>query len=224
LDPERSAAFIEDLSEFARTPARAGALNSLSQTLLKIASPGVPDLYQGTELWSFTLVDPDNRRQVDYEQRLALLASLREAGDGDATPFVKELLERPEDGRVKMYVTTRALNFRRERAELFARGEYAPLNARGRRAENVLAFARTHNDEACVAIAARFFTRLGVGRKGPLSLNAEAWGETVLPLGESGAGRWRDAFTGREFDARDGGTLRLSEVLTPLPVALLSKV
>jgi (1->4)-alpha-D-glucan 1-alpha-D-glucosylmutase len=224
LDPERSAAFIKDLSEFVRTPTRAGALNSLSQTLLKIASPGVPDFYQGTELWSFTLVDPDNRRQVDYEQRLALLSSLRETGDGDATAFVNELLERPEDGRVKMYVTARALNFRRDRAELFSRGEYLPLNARGRRAENVLAFARAHNDEACVAIAARFFTRLGVGREGPLSLSADAWGDTALPLGESGAGRWRDAFTGREFDAGSGGALRLSEVLTPLPVALLSRV
>jgi (1->4)-alpha-D-glucan 1-alpha-D-glucosylmutase len=224
LDPERSAAFIEDLSEFVRTPTRAGALNSLSQTLLKIASPGVPDFYQGTELWSFTLVDPDNRRQVDYGQRLALLSSLREAGDGDATAFVNELLERPEDGRVKMYVIARALNFRRDRAELFSRGEYLPLNARGRRAENVLAFARAHGEEACVAIAARFFTRLGVGREGPLSLGADAWGDTALPLGESGAGRWRDALTGREFEADEGGALRLSEVLTPLPVALLSRV
>jgi (1->4)-alpha-D-glucan 1-alpha-D-glucosylmutase len=223
LDPERSAAFIEDLSEFVRLPSRAGLLNSLSQTLLKIASPGVPDFYQGTELWSFTLVDPDNRRQVDYEQRRALLASMREAGDGDATAFVNELLERPEDGRVKMYVTARALNFRRAHAELFSRGEYAPLAARGRRAENALAFARAHGEEACVAIAARFFTRLGVSAEGPLALSAEAWGDTVLPLGESGAGRWRDAFTGREFDANEGGALRLSELLSPLPVALLTR-
>jgi (1->4)-alpha-D-glucan 1-alpha-D-glucosylmutase len=224
LDPERSAAFVRDLSEFVRIPSRAGMLNSLSQTLLKTTAPGVPDFYQGTELWSLTLVDPDNRRQVDYEHRRALLASLRETGAGDATAFVKELLERPEDGRVKMYVTSRALNFRRERAELFSRGEYAPLNARGRRAGNVLAFARARNEEACVAIAARFFTRLGVGVEGSLALSAEAWGDTTLPLGESGAGRWRDTFTGREFDAGDGGALRLSEVLSPLPVALLSRI
>jgi (1->4)-alpha-D-glucan 1-alpha-D-glucosylmutase len=224
LDPERSAAFIKDLSEFVRTPTRAGLLNSLSQTLLKITSPGVPDFYQGTELWSFTLVDPDNRRQVDYEQRRALLASMRDAGDGDTTDFVKGLLERPEDGRVKLYVTARALSFRRERAEMLARGRYIPLEAQGRRAENALAFARAHNDEACVAVAARFFTRLGVGAEGRLALSAEAWGDTTLPLGELGAGRWRDVFTGREFDANDDGALRLSEVLTPLPVALLSRV
>ena len=224
LDPERSAAFIEDLSEFVRVPTRAGVLNSLSQTLLKTTAPGVPDFYQGTEVWSFTLVDPDNRRQVDYEQRRALLASLRGAGDAEATEFVNALLERPEDGRVKMYVTARALNFRRERAELFSRGEYLPLSARGRRASNVIAFARERGREACVAIAARFFTRLGVRADGPLALSAEAWGDTSLPLDELGAWRWRDAFTGREFDAGDGGALRLSEVLTPLPVALLSRV
>jgi (1->4)-alpha-D-glucan 1-alpha-D-glucosylmutase len=224
LDPERSAAFIEDLSEFVRMPTRAGLLNSLSQTLLKTTAPGVPDFYQGTELWSFTLVDPDNRRQVDYEQRRSLLASMHEAGAGDTSAFVNELLERPEDGRVKMYVTSRALNFRRERAELFSRGRYLPLNARGRRAGNVIAFARARGEEACVAIAARFFTRLGVGFEGSLALSAEAWGDTTLPLDESGAGRWRDAFTGREFDANEGGALRLSEVLSPLPVALLSRI
>ncbi|HKG11980.1 MAG TPA: malto-oligosyltrehalose synthase [Pyrinomonadaceae bacterium] len=223
LDAERGAAFVRDLSEFVRVPARAGVLNSLSQTLLKTTAPGVPDFYQGTELWSFTLVDPDNRRQVDYEQRRALLASLRDAGTGDATEFVKSLLEKPDDGRVKMYVTSRALNFRRARAGLFSRGEYEPLAARGRRAENVLAFARTRGEESCVAVAARFFTRLGVGREGPLALSAEAWGDTHLPLGEVGAGRWRDVFTGREFDAGSGGALRLAEVLSPLPVALLYK-
>ena len=223
LDPSRSDAFVRDLSEFARLPTRAGLLNSLSQTLLKTTAPGVPDFYQGTELWSFTLVDPDNRRQVDYDERRALLASLREADLGDTTEFVKSLLEKPDDGRVKMYVTARALNFRRERAGLFSRGRYAPLAARGRRAENVLAFARTRGEDACVAVAARFFTRLGVRTEGALSLRAEAWGDTQLQLGDLGAGRWRDVFTGREFDARDGGALRLAEVLSPLPVALLSK-
>ena len=230
LDPERSDAFMRDLSEFARVPVRAGMLNSLSQTLLKIAAPGVPDFYQGTELWSFTLVDPDNRRQVDYGRRRALLASLREAGEGEASgeadraALVEELLESAPDGRVKLYVTSRALNFRRERAELFSRGEYLPLAASGRRAENVLAFARAHGAEACVAVASRFFTRLGVGAEGPLSLSAEKWAGAVLPLGELGASRWRDVFTGREFATNDDGALLLSELLSPLPVALLSKV
>ena len=133
------------------------------------------------------------------------------------------LLERHEDGRVKMYVTARALNLRRERAELFARGAYVPLAARGRRAENVVAFARALEGDAVVAVAGRFFTRLGVGREGELSVSREAWGDTMLGLEGVEAGRYRDVLTGREFDA-DAGELPLAELLSPLPVALLSKI
>ncbi|HEX8556779.1 MAG TPA: malto-oligosyltrehalose synthase [Pyrinomonadaceae bacterium] len=226
LDPASSADFLSDFEQFQRLTTRAGLLNSLSQTLLKTCAPGVPDFYQGTELWAFTLVDPDNRRPVDYEARRALLASLRDVGGGDVGEFAGGLLERPGDGRVKLYVTSRALNLRRERAALFARGSYAPLAARGRNAGNVVAFARALDGEAVVAVAGRFFTRLGVGREGPLRLGREAWGDTALRLegveGVEGA-RFRDVFTGREFEARDGA-LPLAELLSPLPVALLTKV
>jgi (1->4)-alpha-D-glucan 1-alpha-D-glucosylmutase len=222
LDPADGGgrAFLEDFAEFQAVTARAGMLNSLSQTLLKATAPGVPDFYQGTELWALTLVDPDNRRPVDYEQRRALLAALRDVGRGDVTEFVEGLLEQPEDGRVKMYVTARALDFRRARRELFARGQYLPLRAAGRRAESVVSFARALGGEAAVVVAARFFTRLGVGRTGPLGVGREAWGDTRLHLGEWAAGRLRDVFTGREFDA-GGGELQLAEVLSPLPLALL---
>ena len=214
-------AFVADFVEFQKLTARAGILNSLSQTLLKICSPGVPDFFQGTELWAFTLVDPDNRRPVDYEQRRAHLASLREAGDGEATEFVRGLLEQPEDGRVKMYVTSRALGFRRAYAALFSQGAYTPLRAAGRRAESVVAFAREHDAKAAIVVAGRFFTRLGTGRSGALSLARDAWRDTTLELGSLG-GRFRDVFTGREFDARDG-TLQVADALSPLPVALLER-
>ncbi|HEX6186306.1 MAG TPA: malto-oligosyltrehalose synthase, partial [Pyrinomonadaceae bacterium] len=105
LDPSVSGNFIHDFGEFQKLTTRAGLLNSLSQTLLKACAPGVPDFYQGTELWAFTLVDPDNRRPVDYELRRQLLASLREVGEGDVSEFAEGLLEQPDDGRVKMYVT-----------------------------------------------------------------------------------------------------------------------
>jgi (1->4)-alpha-D-glucan 1-alpha-D-glucosylmutase len=225
LRPGDDNPFPADLEEFQRVPARAGMLNSLSQTLLKVASPGVPDFYQGTELWSLTLVDPDNRRPVDYEVRRAMLSSFADAGEGDSTEFVEGLLERPEDGRVKLYVTARSLRFRRERGELFKRGDYLPLKAEGRRSQNVVAFARRHEDDEVLVVAARFFTRLGVGKEGPLRLSPEAWDDTVLPLadGLGGGGRYRDIFTGREFDA-GAGTLRIAEVLSPLPVALLARV
>ena len=223
LDPSVSGNFIRDFGEFQRLTTRAGLLNSLSQTLLKTAAPGVPDFYQGTELWAFTLVDPDNRRPVDYEQRRALLASLREVGDGDVSEFVEGLLERPEDGRIKMYVTARALNFRRARAALFARGAYLPLRASGRRAAGVVSFARVLDADAAVVVASRFFTRLGVGREGALSLRREAWGDTTLHLEGVEGGRFCDVLTGREFEARDGA-LDVAEVLSPLPVALLARV
>ena len=223
LDPSVSGNFIRDFGEFQKHTTRAGLLNSLSQTLLKTAAPGVPDFYQGTELWAFTLVDPDNRRPVDYELRRQLLASLRDVGEGDVSEFAEGLLEQPEDGRVKMYVTSRALNFRREHAELFARGEYIPLHASGRRAASVVSFARTHDGEAAVVVASRFFTRLGVGREGALSLKREAWGGTALHLEGVEGGRYRDVLTGREFEARDG-VLQVGEILSPLPVALLARV
>src|SRR5215212_2094697 len=150
LDPSVSNDFVRDFEEFQRLTTRAGLLNSLSQVLLKATAPGVPDFYQGTELWAFTLVDPDNRRPVDYELRRQLLASLRDVDEGDVSEFVEGLLERPEDGRVKLYVTARALNFRRERADLFARGRYAPLAARGRRTANGLA-SRSRRASSCAS-------------------------------------------------------------------------
>jgi (1->4)-alpha-D-glucan 1-alpha-D-glucosylmutase len=221
LDRGAGGAFVADFVEFQKLTARAGILNSLSQTLLKTTAPGVPDFFQGTELWAFTLVDPDNRRPVDYELRRALLASLREAGDADASEFVHHLLEQPEDGRVKMYVASRALGFRRAHAALFSQGTYTPLRAAGRRAESVVAFAREHDSRAAIVVAGRFFTRLGTGRSGALSLGRDAWRDTTLEIGALG-GRFRDVFTGREFDARDG-TLRVADALSPLPVALLER-
>lgn len=223
LDAGEANAFLSDFIEFQRMPARAGMLNSLAQTLLKTTAPGVPDFYQGTELWSFTLVDPDNRRPVDYDLRRALLASMRAAGD-DAAEFVNGLLRQPEDGRVKLYVTNRALSFRCAHRELFASGSYLPLRAEGQRAANVVAFARTRGEDAGIVVAGRHFTRLGVGNSGALRLSAEAWGDTLLPLGDlQDGGRFRDVFTGREFDARNG-VVALAEVLSPLPVSLLERV
>src|SRR5581483_10679020 len=140
LDP--ASAFFRDFGEFQRPVARAGMFNSLSQTLLKVTAPGVPDFYQGSELWDFSLVDPDNRRPVDYAHRQQLLASLRRNESADRAALADELLRQAEDGRVKMFVTSRALCYRRDNRELFDRGEYAPLQTSGERERHVVAFAR----------------------------------------------------------------------------------
>jgi (1->4)-alpha-D-glucan 1-alpha-D-glucosylmutase len=231
LDRAENARFIADLDAFQRLTARAGMLNSLSQTLLKIAAPGVPDFFQGTELWNFSLVDPDNRRPVDYELRRRLLASLGEREGETAMSLVEQLLAEPEDGRVKLYVTSRALNFRRQQRSLFMAGDYLPLEAAGRRSRCVVAFARRHEGREALAVAGRFFTRLGVASTGEsdvLRLEPEAWGDTVLRLGSGVAGaRFRDIFTGQELTVREGEGgrhLPLAELLSPLPVALLERI
>ena len=229
LTPGAGDRFVADFAEFHRGVARAGMLNSLSQTLLKIAAPGVPDFYQGTELWGLTLVDPDNRRPVDYELRRRLLASLGEVDEvAGRAAFAAGLFDRPADGRVKLYVTSRALAHRRARRELFRDGDYRPLDARGWRAENVVAFARRLGERECVAVAARFFTRLDLAEPPSLRLAPGVWGDTSLALGDvSPAARYRDVFTGAEFGVtEDGGgkSLRLADVLSSLPVALLERV
>ncbi|MDQ3906760.1 MAG: malto-oligosyltrehalose synthase, partial [Acidobacteriota bacterium] len=228
LDPSNDNAFLADFAEFQKMTARAGLFNSLSQTLLKVASPGVPDTYQGAEVWNFSLVDPDNRRPVDYDALRPMLASLRDArGSADPASLADSLMREPEDPRLKLYVTQRALNFRRAHAELFASCGYAPLGARGPRADNVVAFARRSGDDECIAVAARFFTRLTDGRPERLPLGAEVWGDTALPVepGE-GAARYRDVFTGAEVSPQGscGNVLPLAEVFAHLPVALLERV
>ncbi|HEX8068978.1 MAG TPA: malto-oligosyltrehalose synthase [Pyrinomonadaceae bacterium] len=229
LAPGDANKFLADFTEFQRVPACAGMLNSLAQVLLKAAAPGVPDFYQGTELWHFCLVDPDNRRPVDYELRQRLLASLAEQPeDADATAFVQQLAAAPEDGRLKLFVTTRALRYRRAHSDLFARGDYQPLFARGSHGEHVLSFARRHDGREVVALAGRFFVGLGAARAAQLALKPELWDDTVLPLGAHfGAARYRDVLTGREFDAQDGPggkELKLADLLAPLPVALLERL
>src|SRR5205085_10481475 len=147
LNVETNGPFLEDLGRFQKRINHYGLFNSLAQTLLKITAPGVPDTYQGTELWDFSLVDPDNRRPVDYERRREMLRELRanvEASGRRLPELTRELLARKEDGRIKLYVTYRALHCRREDPRLFTIGEYLPVEAAGPRQEHVFGFVRRH--------------------------------------------------------------------------------
>lgn len=225
LSPEGG--FAKDFAEFQAPIARAGMFNSLSQTLLKIAAPGVPDFYQGTEVWDFSLVDPDNRRPVDYEHRKRLLDSLRDEGAGDAAFLADDLLRSAPDGRIKMFVTTGALNYRRNNRDLFERGEYLPLQPAGERERHVVSFARKVGDKAAIVIATRFFMRLTPGAP----VGREAWGDTTILTGDELAGCYRDVFTGRSVRAQkrpdgseDGSELPVAEALAHLPVALLERI
>ena len=222
--------FLESFLPFQRRVAYYGRLNSLAQVLLKLTSPGVPDFYQGTELWDHSLVDPDNRRPVDYKLRRSLLGQLREriAAEGeDLTDLARELLGSSADGRIKLYLTFRSLGFRQEHSRLFADGAYVPLAGEGDRREHVCAFARTlEGEEALVAVP-----RLVVGlteKMEKLPLGAEVWKDTelVLPADRAGA-RYRNLFTGEVVSAEEKGgmaAVSLAAVFTSFPVALLERI
>jgi (1->4)-alpha-D-glucan 1-alpha-D-glucosylmutase len=224
LDPAVSGPFLEDLRRVARKVAHYGIFNSLAQTLIKLTAPGVPDTYQGTELWAFHLTDPDNRRPVDYELRRGLLQQLRERAAVRARlpQLARELLAQKEDGRIKLYVTWRALTCRREHPELFTTGAYVPLAASGVEQQHVFGFARMNGQSCAVVAVPRLVTRLTPDMSRP-PLGAAAWDETALALPELPAKGLLNVFTG-ETIALAGPQPRhllLARVFSHFPVALL---
>ena len=216
--------FLEEFTPFQRLIARWGAFTSLAQTLLKIASPGIPDFYQGTELWDLNLVDPDNRRPVDFRSRDRALVELarREAEIGPQK-LVRELLLQWEDGRIKLYLTCKALGCRRENRELFERGEYLPLEVLGARTRHICAFARRMSGKEVVAIAPRFMATL-VPEPDKVPCGEEVWGDSFLALPEGSGTQYRNVLTNGkvtivERSGRPG--LPLAELFADAPVAFL---
>jgi len=199
-------AFVKEVNEAVARLARLGMLVSLSQALLKVASPGVPDYYQGTELFDFSLVDPDNRRPVDYELRKSLLEQVESAKQGN-------FLENLADGRAKLHVIRQGLAVRRAYPMLFHGGRYSPLYADAGREENVCAFSLRQGEHAVVAVAPRLFARLIEPDGAPLG--ERVWGASRLTLP---AGRYRNVLTGDELE---GGDAPLARLLATFPVALL---
>jgi len=215
--------FLPRFVRFQRRIAYYGALSSLSLLLLKIASPGVPDFYQGTELWDLSLVDPDNRRPVNFPERRRLLEQMVE-GEKQGRPVrPSTLLSRWRDGRIKLFVTYKALAFRRTQARVFQEGDYAPLSASEPADTHLIAFARCHGKNWAVIAAPRLPVSLCTPEK-PL-LGESAWGESTIALPGNAPRRWRNAFTGEELEGSSGPagqTLRLADVFRQFPLALLS--
>jgi (1->4)-alpha-D-glucan 1-alpha-D-glucosylmutase len=226
LDPKVSCDFLDDLRDFQRHISRYGFFNSLSQCLLKIAAPGVPDLYQGTELWDFSLVDPDNRRPVDYEKRRRLLAELLERSYPPKArgALVDELVDTMADGRIKLYVTALALRCQRAHPGLFSVGSYSALEPVGAKAEHVFSFVRRHHDRIALAAAPRLIAKLMPDSAG-LPHGCKIWGDTMLPLPEELGDRvWRSLFTGETLTAvahQGRRALPAAQVFAHFPVALL---
>jgi (1->4)-alpha-D-glucan 1-alpha-D-glucosylmutase len=232
--------FLADFRSLHAIIAHFGAFNSLSQTLLKLASPGVPDIYQGSEIWDFSLVDPDNRRPVDYDLRAWWLGELIDP-PGSRADLARALVDSKADGRIKLYLTHRALRFRHDHAELFRAGSYVPLEATGDAGEHIVAFARalaaqapasgargaSAPGEEALAVAPRLLAKR-LGDTDALPLGAAAWGDALLALPNATPGqRYRDIFSDRTHTViqRDGTTgLPLSALLEHFPVALLERV
>ena len=206
LDPDRARAFLDDFLDFHRAVAAAGALNGLSQTLLKLTMPGVPDIYQGCEFWDLSLVDPDNRRPVDFAARRRALAE-------EAAPA--QLLAQWRDGRIKQFVIARTLELRRRRPELFAHGDYLPVATQD---ERVVAFIRRAGDAACLVAAPRL---CAAGLADGLVLSPETRAALALVAPELAGRTWRDAFTGRTVVVNGDGSIPGERLFEEFPLSLL---
>jgi (1->4)-alpha-D-glucan 1-alpha-D-glucosylmutase len=237
--------FLASFDAFASRVAEHGIWNSLSQLILKIVSPGVADLYQGTEFWTMTLVDPDNRQPVDFSSRqsclTALISDWRNATNCDAdadpieqwldqidygtvtpgrvTDFLKGLIESRHDGRIKMFCTMMGLRARRRNPELFADGDYRPLSATGRLHEHVIGLCRSTPTRRLISVVPRWTVGVsGFGGPAPLG---DRWEDTVLSVpDETATGYWTNVFTGRKYLTQNGA-FPIRELLADWPVALL---
>ena len=219
LDQDVSKAFLDDMRPFRQEMSRVGLLYSLGQTLLRLTLPGVADTYQGTELWDFSLVDPDNRRPVDYEVRQRMLVDLkRQAAEADGSSLIRSLLRTIEDGRLKLFLTWQGLTCRRDHPGLFSIGEYQSVDLAGPAAEHAFAFLRRHGGMEALVVVPRLLMRL-LPSGFALPLPPHLWSNTRLIL--RGASRkFRDVFTGLSIGVESDG-LDLAAALRVLPIALL---
>jgi (1->4)-alpha-D-glucan 1-alpha-D-glucosylmutase len=211
LDSSSRNKFLPIFLPAAKEIIRLGAINSLTQSLLKLTSPGVPDIYQGTEIWDYSLVDPDNRRPVNYELRREMLKSLSSATPG-------ELMETWPDGRIKLFLTKHLLQLRRGHADLFERGEYLPLHTSGTFSESCVSFVRRLDDNWIAVIAPRLSSRIGFPPIG------EAWQDTAIELPETLVlEKAHDLFTCRPVSVRDR-QVKLARALAVLPFAVITNL
>lgn len=220
--------FLDAFSPFARRVAHFGRLNSLSQTVLKLTCPGIPDIYQGNELWDLSLVDPDNRRPVDYPRRVQALGALRPLLEDQVDNLDQQvscLLHHAVDGRIKMYVTAQLLRHRRSHPDLFRRGDYHPIEAAGAHAAAVCAFERRYERTGLIVAVCIRPASVSTPDDAP-PVGSDSWAKTFLPLeGLPGDAKLRELLTGRELafatGPDDDTILRLEDVFATMPVAVV---
>ena len=217
LQPSEDNQFLKEFVPFQKKVAYYGIFNSLSQTLIKITSPGVPDFYQGTELWDLNLVDPDNRRPVDFEKRTSFLRDIRDKTQTDVLSLITELFSSKEDGRLKLFLICRALQARNEKAEVFQKGAYIPIEVGGRFKDHVVVLARRYGNAWAITIAPRLLTALM--KEGEYPFSQQVWDDTRVVLPKGTPTLWKDIITGEAIKSEE--TLPINETLKHFPVALL---
>jgi (1->4)-alpha-D-glucan 1-alpha-D-glucosylmutase len=216
--------FITEASSFRREILRFGMLNSLAQIVIKLTAPGVPDIYQGDELWRFDLVDPDNRQPVNYAARQSFLQEIRaseEFPNAQLKTYARKLLDHMEDGRIKIFTIWKTLGLRRSQPDLFTQGDYAALRADGPFAAHVIAYARAFSDSRLIVVAPRLCARL-LETRGVLPCG-DIWQDTTLHLPDISR-EFRNVFTGEILRSEESGgdsKLALASVLKDFPIALL---
>jgi (1->4)-alpha-D-glucan 1-alpha-D-glucosylmutase len=229
LGGRTAARFLRSFAPFVRDVARAGMVNSLAQLVLKLASPGVPDFYQGTELWDLSLVDPDNRRDVDFAHRRQTLAELLpqilSIEDGRAGgPAFSDLLDHWEDGRIKLFITAIGLRFRRRHAAVVLDGAYAPLQPDGPASDHLVAFARHHASGTLLAVAPRLVASLTADGR-TLPLGESTWTSTRILLPDTlQSMHYRHLMTGETIPVTrepDRSVIAVADLFRTSPVALL---
>ncbi|MBS1227244.1 MAG: bifunctional 4-alpha-glucanotransferase/malto-oligosyltrehalose synthase [Proteobacteria bacterium] len=215
--------FLADFIAAVEPVAHFGLLNSLAQTLIKLTAPGVPDIYQGCELWQFNLVDPDNRRPVDFALRRELLAQVKVLVDAPPTKWrqnLQPLVADLADGRIKLYLVWQGLALRQRWPEVFRAGDYLPLTACGTQAAHVFAFARHAGKRIVITVVPRLSARL-LGTTGLLPVGLEVWGDTALELPPEWAPvTWFNVLSGERHSP--SGMLPVGQLLSGFPVALLA--
>ncbi len=223
LKPGKSNQFLAHFSQFQQKIAYFGMLNGLAQVLLKLTSPGVPDLYQGCELWDLRLVDPDNRAPVDFTLRVKLLEEIEKKAQEKVGNFNKELLRNWRDGRAKLYLTSKVLNLRRQYRPLFLDGSFTPQGIAGKRAKNLLAYARHRKNQWALTVVPRFLAHADA----PTSWDqmADFWRDTKIMLPAKSPGNWQNVLSGQSMQAtreRKGWSVSAVETFKDFAVACFS--
>lgn len=216
LDFSEENQFLADFQPFQEKIAFYGMFNSLSQTLLKLVSPGLPDIYQGTELWDLSLVDPDNRRPVDFEGRLSFLQEIKRRCRTGIQNLIEDLMATCEDGRLKLFLIARVLEARQQYLNVFQTGTYKPVTVAGQYSDRVIAFARSDGKNTAIAIVPRFLTGVIQPPQFPLG---EVWGDTAIELPQGSGSSWHEVIADGTISG--GDKIAIGQILQHFPVALL---